>query len=182
MRDLDRVAKALEKAGLEVDEALKIELQQASEQLREDAIKNIQDSVNLQRDYIGKAIKVRKLATDGRDLVGGIQGTKSSTSLASYPFKQLFGPNKYGTTIRQGVSGSVRKGRQYTARHFFILPFPNRRFGIALRTGRARSDFKVLQSLSVNQLLTLNAEQILERIDAMLIEAGARIAVEAVNV
>lgn len=179
--DLRRVGNAIKAIGGNVNEALKKQLEAASIQLRLDAIEKLSSIAALDKGYISAAIKIKQLQVDGNDLIGGIYGDKNRTSLASYPHKQMFGPAKSGGVKRHGVSGEVIRGRQYQARRFFILPFGNGRKGIAVRTGQGRNAYKVLHSLSVNQLLTKTADEILEAIEKQLLDAGASIVVEGFN-
>lgn len=162
--ELGRKADAMAQMAGYVDATLTNVLTEAAKDLRKRAVKQITGKLALPSGYVAQHIRVIKPRKTGTNIEAGIQGTKRGVLLSRYPSQQLWAPKKHGNgRKRAGISGSVIKGSTYSAPKFFYIPGLRNGTGtgIAMRTGRGRSAYKVLHSLSVNQMLNHDGDDLL---------------------
>lgn len=180
-RDLAVKADAIAQLNGTLGKVLKQVLSVEATRLRQRSVDTVSGMVSLPSGYVASHIRILPIKQNGEWLEGGIQGTNRGVLLSRYPFQQLRAPKKNGRgTKKAGISGSIIRGRRYSQPKFFTIPLKSDNgLGIAVRTGKGRSAYKVLHSLSVNQLLRHNADSLLADVpDNLVSELSTQIETE----
>lgn len=138
--------------------ALQTVLSDAAKHGRERAVSAIAGQVALGKPYIKRHLRVLPPAQKGDSLEAGVQATRRGVLLSRFENRGLLVPKKHprrgeGSTKHGGVTGMVKPGRRYTEPKFFFIKLRGSGAkGIAVRTGKGRSAYKVLQGPSVSQV------------------------------
>ncbi len=138
--------------------ALQTVLSDAAKHGRERAVSAIAGQVALGKPYIGRHLRVLPPAQKGDFLEAGVQATRRGVLLSRFENRGLLVPKKHprrgkGSTKHGGVTGMIKPGRRYTEPKFFYISLRGSgATGIAVRTGKGRSAYKVLQGPSVSQV------------------------------
>lgn len=139
--------------------AIRTALSDAAKFGRERSVSEISKQVALNKSYIGRHLRVFPPAQKGDSWEAGVQATRRGVLLSRYENRGIKIPKKHpkrgkGSTKHGGVTGMIKPGQRYNAPKFFFVPGlrGSGATGIAVRTGKARDDYKVLHGPSVSQV------------------------------
>ncbi|PKM17413.1 MAG: hypothetical protein CVV11_19840 [Gammaproteobacteria bacterium HGW-Gammaproteobacteria-15] len=141
----------IRKLGPQALDALALTLNETGKNLRQQAIDQIGQQLNLTKDYISRHVTVRERATRAR-LQVTISAESRPVLLERYDSQQQYRPGKTVDQVNDGVTVQVKAGgsRKRIKQGFFIR-LKNGVNGLAMRTGEGQKAYKVLHGPSVAQ-------------------------------
>lgn len=138
--------------------AIQTALSDAAKFGRERSVSEISKQVALNKSYIGRHLRVFPPAQKGDSWEAGVQATRRGVLLSRFENRGIQVPKKHpkrgkGSTKHGGVTGMIKPGRRYAEPKFFYIGLRGSGAqGIAVRTGKGRSAYKVLHGPSVSQV------------------------------
>jgi len=182
---LDDALRRFSNAKPAVLRAAERSINKVAAKLRTEASKDIRQRYALQAPYLNKHLTLKR-ASKGKDAI--IRAEKRPTLLSRYGAQQLTklaksakGDARRGIPAgrkQAGVSFKVlRAGGRKRERKFFLIPLRSglsdggNGFGVAIRQGAGRNNYKILHTISVDQAYESLRPRYVQRLPADLADA-----------
>jgi hypothetical protein len=144
LHGIDEAELFLKKLGNSTKTILSNSLNQLAVKTRSNAVDSITGELNLAKPYVSGKLLLER--SNAKSLIAKIRSAKKGLLLSHFGATALYVGNKRSA----GVSVQVKRNRK-TLKKAFMFRAKNGQTMIAIRTGKARKDIKVLYGPSTSQ-------------------------------